>query len=246
MLHQLSAHCYALSHNHTADRPALGVVSGSHFTLRIDCGNSPAHDALMRSAMHAVGLPAADLTALTHSHWDHSFGLCAADRPVIANVRTQAILQRMVAWSWTLPAMEQRLVTHEDISFCHDAMLIEYPEPTNIRVRAADITFDGTLSIDLGGVTAQLLCLPSSHTDDCTTVFIPEDGVLYLGDITYEDLHHNPVCLHVRRYRQLMDALRQLDFTIAVPGHQSPRSKQELLDDMTEMLASGEFMLLDD
>lgn len=246
MLSRLSRRCYVLPSAATADRPSLGAVCGDRLTLRIDCGNSPAHDALMREAMRTAGLPPAALTAVTHSHWDHTFGMCAADHPVIACSRTQAQLQRMTAWRWTPEAMQKRLETREDIPFCHQEMLVEYPDPARIRVRTADIVVSGDTDVDLGGVTVSLLLLPSSHTDDCMAMLVREEGVLYLGDITYEDLHHDPECLHTRRYRQLMDALAALDFTIAVPGHQEPMSKQELLSDMADMLTCGEALLLDD
>lgn len=245
MLNALTKRCYCMPFSRTADRPSLGVICGDRLTLRVDGGNSPAHAALMERAMAKRGLPPTDLIAVTHSHWDHSYGLSAAACPVIACRKTQAQLLRMAEWQWTPEAMERRLQTGEDIRFCHDFILEEYPDPAAIRVRTADVVFDGRLSVDLGGVCAELLCLTNSHAEDCVVVHVPEEGVVYLGDICYEDLHHEPPCIHRRRFEALLDSLSTLDFTLAVPGHQMPMSKAELLDDMQKTLDECECVLDD-
>lgn len=239
MLTRITDRCYSLPCDHTADRPALGYVRGDRLSLRIDAGNSPAHSHLMENALRSAGLPAAGLTALTHSHWDHTYGLCAASAPAIACAATQAHLAAMSRWDWTPEAMQARLDAREDIPFCHDAILVEYPDPCQIRVRTADVTFDDRLMLDLGGVHAALMRLENSHADDCVVIHIPEERVIYLGDICYEDLHHDPVCWHRSRFEALCAALKSLDFAYAVPGHQGMKTREELMQDLSERLRDG-------
>lgn len=245
MLEQVTDRCCFLPSDPETDRPALGYVRGDHACLQVDAGNSPAHYALMQAQLRARGLPAPDAIALTHSHWDHTYGMCAAPCRTICCTRTQTYLQAMSRWTWTADAMESRLATHEDILFCHEYILKEYPDPTEIRVVTADETFDEYCVIDLGGATVHLIRLPNSHADDCVVVHVPEEGVIFLGDILYKDLHHEPPCWHRARFEALCTSLRQLSFDWAVTGHHGLVSRAELMDDLLTSLSDPEDLVLD-
>lgn len=244
MLHQISGRCWYMPNDPSADRPTLGYVRGDRLSLRIDAGNSPAHFQLMESAIAAQALPPAGLIALTHSHWDHTYGLCASTVPSLANEKTQTQLAKMCGWAFDLPAMEARLASREDILFCHEAMLEEYSNPCDIQVRTADIVYDKAVALDLGGVHAEILRLENSHAEDCSIVFIPEERVVFLGDITYEDLHHDPPCWHLSRFEALRQALRSLDFVMAVPGHQPAMTREELFSDMDQARCTEKALIL--
>lgn len=243
MLHQLTKRCYFMPCEKETDRPCLGYVKGDRFSLLIDAGNSPDHHRAMLSGIDALGLPAPGLCAITHAHWDHTYGMCACSAPVAVNRNTQQHLEAMSHWAWTLPAMEKRLQTGEDILFCHECIVKEYPDLSAICVRTGDIVYDHRLDIDLGGVHAQLIHLENSHADDCSIIFIPEEKVVYLGDITYEDLHHAPPCIHQARFAALRKALRNLDFDLAIPGHQSMKTKAEIMHEFDTIDEEGLLML---
>lgn len=249
MLERLTARCWWMPGSHETDRPALGYVCGDRMSLMVDGGNSPAHQRLMAEAIAAQGLPAPKLAAVTHSHWDHVFGLCDTDALAVACAGTQRQLRRMKDWAWTPEAMADRLQTGEDILFCHENMLREYADPRAIRVRTADVTFEERLDIDLGGVQARLIRLENSHAPDCVIVHVPEERVVYLGDIVYEDLHHQPPCWHLQRRAALLAALDRLDFAWAVPGHQEAMDRDAFFRDMEAALAedraAGKLMLQD-
>jgi glyoxylase-like metal-dependent hydrolase (beta-lactamase superfamily II) len=243
MLHQLTERCYYLPFSDETDRPALGYVRGERFTFLVDGGNSPDHMALLHRSLEEKGLPKEQLVAITHSHWDHTYGLCATEAPVIACRKAQEQLQIMQQWAWTPEAMQARLDKREDILFCHEFILKEYADPMAIRVRSADIVFEDFLELDLGGVHAQLMHLNNSHSSDCAIVFIPEEGVVYLGDTAYKDLHHVPPCWHLNRRAELMGVLDRLDFQWAVPGHHDACRRDDFFrrmeDIFTEDKASG-------
>ena len=235
MLKQLTKRCFYLPYEETGDRPSLGFVRGDRFCLQIDAGNSPAHFHRMGDALSAAGLPAPDLIALTHAHWDHTYGACAADCPVIASEATQADLRRMAGWTWTAGAMARRVENGEDIAFCTEAIAVEYAELDQIRVRTADLVYAERLAVDLGGVSAVITRTTNSHADDCSLIFIPEERVVFLGDICYEDLHHKPPCCHRSRLAALRAALSALPFEWGVPGHQMPLTRQEVFDELAAL-----------
>lgn len=236
MLMQLTERCYVLPDDHATDRPALGYVRGDRKSLLIDGGNSPAHAALMRRELEKAGLPLPDIIAVTHSHWDHTYGLCAWEAPVVARPATNAQLHRMAGWSWSDEAMKLRLQTGEDIAFCDENIRLEYADPASIRVRTADWVTEKAC-FDLGGVEAVFEAWPSSHTEDCAVIRVPEEAVIFLGDITYQDLHHVPVCRHTARMHALIARLEADAFTWAVPGHQPPMRRDAFFADLHSTLA---------
>lgn len=243
MLKELTPRCGYYPHESECDRPCLGYVRGERYTLLVDAGNSPAHHAEMLRLMAAKGLPAPGLIAVTHSHWDHTYGMAQAAAPVVVNHVTQRHLDAMSRWAWTLSAMEERLRTGEDILFCHECILKEYPDPGAIRVRRGDVVYEGRLTLDLGGVHAELIHLENSHADDCSVVYVPEEKLLFLGDILCSDLHHQPPCIHQARFAALRSALEGLDFTLAVEGHAPPMTRDQVFADMDEALVGDELLL---
>lgn len=244
MLLPLSSRCYYMPNEAETDRPCLGYIRGDRYSLMIDAGNSPAHHQLFLQDLAECDLPAPHAVAITHSHWDHTYGMCAAAVPTLVNHKTQEHLEQMSRWSWTLPAMEERLRTGEDIQFCHDCILKEYPDLSSIRVVSGTVVYHGCMTIDLGGVHAQLLHVDSSHADDCSAIYVPEEKLFFLGDITCGDLHHQPPCIHRARLESLRRFLEQLDFTQAIDGHwHLPLDKPTVLNDLDENLAQAELIL---
>lgn len=244
MLQQITSRSFFLPNDHQTDRPCLGYVRGDRYTLMIDAGNSPAHHRLFLDELAAAGLPAPDAIAITHSHWDHTYAMCAAVVPTLVNHKTQEHLMQMSRWPWNLSAMEERLRTGEDIRFCHDCILKEYPSLDAIRVVPGTVVYHEQLTLDLGGIHAQLIHLENSHADDCSIVYIPEEQLAFLGDITCDDLHHGPRTIHLSRYERLRRALTDLDFTRTVEGHyEQVCTKADIFASMDETQAETELIL---
>lgn len=244
MLQQITPRSFFLPNDHETDRPCLGYVRGDRYALMIDAGNSPAHHRFFLDELAAAGLPAPSAIAITHSHWDHTYAMCAAAFPTIVNHKTQAHLEQMSRWDWNLPAMEERLRIGEDIRFCHDCIVKEYPNLSAIRVVPGTVVYHDRLTLDLGGIHAELIHLENSHADDCSIVYIPEEKLVFLGDITCDDLHHTPRCIHQARYDSLRRVLTELDFTRTVEGHyEQVCTKSEIFASMEEIIAETEAIL---
>ncbi len=82
------------------------------------------------------------------------------------------------------------------------------------------VTFEGTLALDLGGVTVELETVGTAHTPSDLVVKVPADGVVYAADLLYHG--HWPV-LKYGDYDTWMAALDELErseqYTFFVPGH---------------------------
>ena len=76
------------------DRPNLGYVKGKNWSLAIDAGHSAAHTKEFYALLEKENLPLPCLTVLTHWHWDHTFGMHAANGLSIANEKTNRHLAK--------------------------------------------------------------------------------------------------------------------------------------------------------
>jgi glyoxylase-like metal-dependent hydrolase (beta-lactamase superfamily II) len=148
----------------------------------LDSGASPAHADLFLSELRAITPRCPDWVLLTHWHWDHTFGLAHLGIPAIGQKNITANLKRLQGLAWDDAALAARVASGAEITFCAEHIRKEYGAARDIHVALPTITFDETLSLDLGGVTCELRHLPTVHTDDSLAVWVPEEGVLFLGD----------------------------------------------------------------
>jgi glyoxylase-like metal-dependent hydrolase (beta-lactamase superfamily II) len=88
------------------------------------------------------------------------------------------------------------------------------------KFRKADITFDKEYTLDLGGVTARILAMGPNHTRGDTAVFVPQDAVLFSGDIAMEGMPSfaSPYST-VSHWLKSLDVLDALKPKVVVPSH---------------------------
>lgn len=143
----------------------------------------------------------------------------------------------MKTWSWTDEAMKKRLETGEDIEFCDRCIRLEYPDRGLIKVQTADITFDNTMTLDLGGVRCELRHIGGPHSEDSISIYIPEERVLFIGDADCEDYYYNDGKYNPDKLRGMIRYLEDLEFQYLVLGHDEPESKEQALEYLKGALA---------
>jgi glyoxylase-like metal-dependent hydrolase (beta-lactamase superfamily II) len=218
------------------DRPNLGYIRGDRYSLMVDAGNSGKHANLFLSQLEELNLPYPDYIAITHWHWDHTFGLHAINAKSIAGSLTNEQLAKVKTWSWDDQSMSIRLTTGEDIEFCDKCIRVEYSNPQDIIINTADIIFDGKLRLDLGGITCELLQITNPHSVDSVAVYIPEERIIFLGDASGGDHYHNQGRYDKNKLLSFIDFIKEIDFDTCVEGHDSSISKHQLLEYMKEEL----------
>ncbi len=236
LLHKLSDRIYYLPFMEDTDRPNLGYIRGDHYSLMVDAGNSDKHARLFLSQLEELKLPYPDYIAITHWHWDHTFGIHAINARSIASKLTDRQLAKVKTWSWDDNAMSERLTTGEDIEFCDKYIRIEYSNPKDIIIKTPDIVFDGKLQLDLGGITCELLPITNPHSEDSVAVYIPEERIIFLGDASGGDFYHNQGRYDKDKLLSFIEFIKETDFDTCVEGHDSAISKQQLLEYMQEEL----------
>ena len=147
----------------------------------VDAGEFRVRSALIRGARHHLvwdtlthpddmaafagiceGSPC--LVVYSHADWDHIQGTSAFASPLIIAHR-----ESVKRFQTDAPA------ALADMRAAHPGRW------DAVRLMAPDITFDGSLDLDLGGVTVCLRPLPG-HTPDSAVAFVPELNLLLAGD----------------------------------------------------------------
>ena len=221
---------YMMNDDNT-DQPYVYYIKGDKMSLQIDAGNSVPSYTRFQTGLTELGLPAPDLLVLTHWHWDHTFGLTACKCPVISSVMTAEYLEKVMTWKWDDASFKHRLETGEDIEFCYERMHVEYKDlEKEISVRSSDIQFEGKMTVDLGGITAEFETIDTPHTRDALMVYVPEEKVLFGGDAEYEDYYDNDSKYDKERLKAFIDYLEAKDFNVYMRGHDDTCvSKEDLL-----------------
>ena len=245
MFKRISEHVYIKEPDGYSDRPTIGYVKGERLSLLFESGVSKKHAEEIKKDLHSLSLPMPSLIAISHWHWDHSFGLSGWDIPSIAGRDTNTILRKLSRLNWDENSIKERIKKKEEIVFCFEMMKREYGDTRNIEVIPASIEFDKELDIDLGGVRAKLLHVSGPHSRDSVVLFIPEDKVLFLGDSHGKDLYSFPWHFDINEEDKFMgemekipydliekekykEILENLPFTLAVPGHSEVMKREEL------------------
>ncbi|KAF5079100.1 MBL fold metallo-hydrolase [Anaerotignum sp.] len=231
-LSKLSEHIYYMEHDPETDRPALGYIKGKKGGFMMDAGNSAAHYQLFLEKLQENQLPFPRYLSVTHAHWDHTFALWATDAVTIAGGKTNKELEKMSHWMWDDASMAKRLETGEDSDFSDTHIRKEYAHRSDIKVKTAEISFNGSMTIDLGDVTCILREIVSPHCRDSVIFLIPQDEVIFLGD-SYCSVPKGEVWVYDKvLLTAYIDELEKIDFRHAIKGHHPPQTKEALLAEL--------------
>ncbi|WP_414708503.1 MBL fold metallo-hydrolase [Ramlibacter sp.] len=159
---------------------------------------------------------------LTHYHADHIYGLQAfkaAGARVLAHQRGREYLQSDTA-RLRLQASRTELAPWID-------------EKT--QMVAADEWLDGPRELVVGGVRLRILPVGPSHTAEDVVVHLPQEQVLFAGDIVFRGRIPFVGQADSRRWIAALDEALKLEAQVLVPGHgphsSQPRQDMELTRD---------------
>ncbi len=242
-LQQLSERIFWLPPSPLTDRPVLGAIVGERGTLAVDAGNSSAHAQILLDQLQHHQLPPPAFVAVTHWHWDHSFGLSAyAGIPAVGHVECGQQLRQMAAWDWSDEALDERVAQGVEIQFCADHIKMELPQRGDLTVRSLDVTFAHEIEIDLGDLLCRLLPVGGDHAADSVVVVIPQERVAFLSDCLYPNLYAPQPNYTPFTFFGLTAQLVSLDVDYYVWGHDPqpmPRSQFLLLAERMEAIGEA-------
>lgn len=237
MFRQFSERIYYSDPVEETDRPVLGYIAGERYSLMVDAGNSACHVEEFFSELDKRGLRHPDFVALTHSHWDHTFGLHQVGAVSFSCRDTAEELEKLSSVRWSRKRMDGLISAGTIPLFCREHILKEYCDLKDIKIVKPDILFEKELELDLGGVTCVLKKLTSPHTEDCSAVYVPEEKVVFIGDAGCEHICGLDFIDNKEKLSVLECTLTGLDFHTVFTGHDQPERKEELLFQFQERLS---------
>jgi len=196
-----------------------GLVVDGDATLLIDTLFDLALTEQMLGEMRRAA-PAArriDTLVNTHANGDHCFGnQLVGDAQIVATERTAAEMSElppavMAALVQQAPAMGELGAFFLD---CFGPFAFE-----GIELRLPDETFSGELSLRVGAREVRLIEVGPAHTRGDTLALLPDDGVLFTGDILFNGGHPIAWAGPVSNWIAACDRILGMDVDVIVPGH---------------------------
>ncbi|MFD6194039.1 MBL fold metallo-hydrolase [Streptomyces sp. NPDC060275] len=186
-----------------------GLVLGSSGPLLIDTAATEKRAALLRDTVRALDSRPVDILVNTHSHGDHTFGNhLFPDATVVAQEKAAA---EMAEYGTALRGL--------------------WPEVTwgHVEAGVPDVVFKDHLVVPGTGRRVELLHLGPGHTAGDAVVWLPDQRVLFAGDLVFSGATPFVLMGSVEGSLRVLDQLRALEPLHVVPGH-GPVGGPELLD----------------
>lgn len=240
-LHKLSDRLFYLPPYQPTDRPLLGAVIGTNYTLLIDAGNSSNHAKLFKEQLSAYSI-SGDLLVLTHSHWDHVFGLSEITLPSIANTRTYMKIKELQRYSWEDEELDLQVKAGIEIPFCADAIKLELRNEREVTIPDPDIIFEKKLQLHLGEITCIMERVESDHSIDCNLIYFPEEKALFLGDCLYANMYADKWHYTITKMEKLLNKIESYDAEIYFLSHHPAPLTRESFQEFTSLLKKGAYL----
>lgn len=200
-----------------------GLVVGPESCIAIDALFAPSMTRAFRDAIARVTNKPVRVLINTHHHVDHTMGNALfPDAQIVSHTNARREQQR--AGTGVLEVLRPRIPE-----------LVA--ELDGVQVRLPDLTFEGQLELHLPGRQAGagdrsllLIHLGRAHTIGDALVVLPEERVVFAGDVAFH--HVTPLAFegHVGDWIGVCDEAASLDIDTIVPGHGPVGGKAELAE----------------
>lgn len=183
-----------------------GFVVTPAGVLVVDALGSPDLAERLKQEIAKVTSQPIRIVVLTHYHADHIYGLQVfkdGGAHVIAHQAAKEYLNSETA--------RQRL----EVSRVQLAPWID----KNTRLIAADEWINAPKTVDLGGVKFLIQPVGFSHTPEDVVVYVPQDKVLFSGDLVFRNRIPYVGQADSRHWIEALQDLLNFDIRVMVPGH---------------------------
>ncbi|MBI1810501.1 MAG: MBL fold metallo-hydrolase [Nitrospirae bacterium] len=158
----------------------------------------------------------------THNHLDHTFGNSEFKKlgaVIISQVKDAEKMKKES--EATLKNSRVYGLAEKDMK----GTKIVYPE----------LTFTDRMEIDLGGQKVELIYTGSSHTEGSIMIYLPENKILFAGDILFTNYHPYIADGDIESWVKVLDYIMTIDVEKIIPGH-GPISSKKDIEDMKNYL----------
>lgn len=193
-----------------------GLIVGEESCVVIDALFAPSMTQTFRDEIRRVTDTPVRVLINTHHHLDHTMGNALFPEATIvshANARSEQQRVGTGVLEWLRPAIPE---------------LVE--EARALPQRLPDLTYEGELSLSFEDRSIRLLHPGPAHTIGDTLVELPDDRLLFAGDIAF--FYVTPLGLegNIGNWANVCDAVAGMDIERIVPGHGPVGGKSELAE----------------
>lgn len=228
MLNKLSDTIYYLSNQDDRERPTIGLVCGDRYSLIIDSGNSPQHAKDFLLEIEKLNVPPVKYVVITHAHWDHFLGMNEFDAIVIVNSQTNEMLKEWESFSFDDSSLQKYVTSNQMSAMCMKIIQTDMPNRDIFKLKSTDVIFEKTLTIDLGNKVCILESIKSTHTDDSTIIYIPDEKVAFLGDCAYGTTTNSLFHYKQSLLLPMITDIQKYDTEMFLLGHESICDSNEM------------------
>lgn len=181
----------------------IGLIVGSAGALVVDTGSSPAQGAQIRAAAEAVTGVELRGAVVSHSHFDHYYGLAAFDD--LTTYGHETLIAALDA-----PSVREEVA---GLGFSQDRL-----RPPNKPLALARM-------VDLGDRHVEIVHFGRGHTAGDLVVIVPDAQLIFTGDLLEQSAPPamGPDCF-LKEWPAAVDGILGLvgEETVLVPGHGEP------------------------
>ncbi|MBI2913399.1 MAG: MBL fold metallo-hydrolase [Chloroflexi bacterium] len=109
-------------------------------------------------------------------------------------------------------------------------------EMEQIKITPPTLTYAGQMTLHQGGRVIELLYMGPAHTPGDTLIYLPQEKVLFAGDVAFHYVVPGPFDCHVSGWIRVCDRAAELDVDVIVPGHGPIGAKSDMRE-MRDYLA---------
>lgn len=186
-----------------------GIIADDGVTVLVDTAATQRRASRLREAVVSVaGVPS--VVVNTHHHGDHVFGNAVFSPPAT-----------VIGHELTRPETIE--------SGFGLKQLWPNVDWGDLPLRPATLTYRDMMTLHVGRLRVELIHIGPAHTTNDTVAWVPDEGILFAGDILMSGV--TPYCL-MGSVAGTLDAVRQLrrlGARVIVPGH-GPVGGPEILD----------------
>lgn len=194
-----------------------GVIIGDDGAVVVDTLTSAKEGELFLQAIRKVTDKPILYVVNTHYHLDHAMGNC-----VFKNLGARIISHTKCRQS-ILDTGEQTL--QDPGMFGLDPAFWE-----GTTIAAPTLTFERELDIDLGNLSVKIIHSGfASHSPGSIMVHIPDQGVLFTGDILFTDFHPFLAEGNFPGWNKTLDLITSMNVTKIIPGHGPLSTNKDVL-----------------
>lgn len=196
-----------------------GLVSDGGATLLVDTLFDLAHTERMLARMRDACPAARDIGTVvnTHANGDHCYGNQLLPKAHV--VASKASAEEMAELP---PSALAALMENADALGTGGAFFARCFAPFDFRgieLAPPDETFSGELDVKVGDKRVRLIEVGPAHTAGDVLVEVPDDGVVYTGDILF--IEGTPIIWAgpVQNWIDACDRILSMNASVIVPGH---------------------------